>query len=42
MCWINDDGSLGEILDFENMESVLDKLALISPLAQLGQKNIDL
>jgi hypothetical protein len=35
--WMSDDGSLGEVLDFEVMESVLDKLALTRPAAQLGQ-----
>jgi hypothetical protein len=37
MCWVNDDGSLGEVLDFEDMESVFDKLALTRPVAQLDQ-----
>jgi hypothetical protein len=35
MRWVNDDGSLGEVLDFEDMESVLDKLAKTRPVAQV-------
>lgn len=37
MRWVNDDGSLGEVLDFEDMESVLDKLAKTRPIEQLNR-----
>lgn len=37
MRWVNDDGSLGDVLDFENMESVLDKLAKTRPVEQLNR-----
>ena len=33
MRWVNDDGSLGDVLDFDNMETVLSKLAASRPIA---------
>ena len=34
MCWVNDDGSLGAVLHFDNMQSVLDRLAATRPVAE--------
>jgi hypothetical protein len=31
MCWVNDDGSLGTTLDFDDMQSALDRLAQTRP-----------
>lgn len=33
MRWVNDDGSLGAVLDFDDMQSALDKLAMTRPSA---------
>ena len=35
MRWVNDDGSLGAVLHFDNMQSVLDKLAATRPVAEM-------
>ena len=32
MRWVNDDGSLGEALDFDDMQSALGKLAATRPV----------
>ena len=34
MRWVNDDGSLGAVLHFDNMQSVLDRLAATRPVAE--------
>jgi hypothetical protein len=31
MKWVNDDGSLGDVLDFDDMQSALGKLAATRP-----------
>lgn len=31
ICWVNDVGSLGATLDFDDMQSALDRLALARP-----------
>lgn len=31
MRWVKDDGSLGEVLELDNMQTVLDKLAATRP-----------
>ena len=31
MRWVNDDGSLGEVLDFEDLQAALGKLAATRP-----------
>lgn len=35
MRWVNDDGSLGEVLDFDDMQSVLGKLAATRPVVEI-------
>jgi len=32
MCWVNDDGSLGIALDFDNMDTVLGRLSETRPV----------
>jgi hypothetical protein len=32
MRWVNDDGSLGAVLDFDDMHSALDRLAQTRPV----------
>lgn len=32
MCWVNDDGSLGEALDFDDMGNALNRLASTHPV----------
>jgi type III restriction enzyme len=34
MRWVNENGNLGEVLDFEDMDCVLDKLAKFRPVDQ--------
>jgi hypothetical protein len=36
MRWVNDDGSLGAALDFDDMQSTLDRLAQTRPMSFEG------
>ena len=34
MCWVNDDGSKGDVVDFDDMRSVLNQLAMTRPVVE--------
>ncbi len=37
MRWVNDDGSLGAVVDFDDMQSALEKLAVTRPVVEIVQ-----